>query len=174
MIIWINGAFGSGKTQTAAELNRKIANSFVFDPENAGEYISKNLPEGMLKNDFQDYPLWREINYAMLKHIDSEYNGTIIVPMTIVEPAYLMELTGRLQNEGIVVHHFTLCASRETLLRRLRSRGEREDSWAAQQIDRCLSGLQQALFRRHLDTDSLSLEEVSESVLSLLEWPPST
>lgn len=24
MIIWINGAFGSGKTQTAFELNRRI------------------------------------------------------------------------------------------------------------------------------------------------------
>ncbi|WP_310829877.1 AAA family ATPase [Paenibacillus pedocola] len=174
MIIWINGAFGSGKTQTAVELNRRIENSFIFDPENAGEYISQNVPTGMLKNDFQDYPLWREINYAMLKHIDSEYNGTIIVPMTIVEAAYFRELTGRLQNEEITVHHFTLCASRKTLLKRLRSRGEREDSWAAQQIDRCLSGLQQALFQRHLDTEALSVEEVSEAVLSSLGWPQST
>ncbi|MNN76653.1 Tunicamycin resistance protein [compost metagenome] len=89
--------------------------------------------------------------------------------MTIVEPAYFMELTGRLQNEEIVVHHFTLCASRGTLLKRLRKRGEREDSWAAQQIDRCLSGLQQALFQRHLDTELLTVEEVSEAVLSFLE-----
>ncbi|CAH1197007.1 Tunicamycin resistance protein [Paenibacillus auburnensis] len=71
----------------AAELKLRIANSFVFDPENAGEYISQNVPWGMLNNDFQDYKPWREINYAMLKHIDSEYNGKIIVPMTIVEPA---------------------------------------------------------------------------------------
>ena len=36
MIIWINGSFGSGKTQAAYELNKRIENSFVFDPENAG------------------------------------------------------------------------------------------------------------------------------------------
>ncbi|MDR0635583.1 MAG: AAA family ATPase, partial [Treponema sp.] len=29
MIIWINGAFGSGKTQTAFELNRRWNNSYV-------------------------------------------------------------------------------------------------------------------------------------------------
>lgn len=33
MIIWLNGAFGVGKTQTAFELHSRIPNSFVFDPE---------------------------------------------------------------------------------------------------------------------------------------------
>lgn len=36
MIIWINGAFGSGKTNTAYELKRRIPNAFVYDPEEAG------------------------------------------------------------------------------------------------------------------------------------------
>ncbi|MBQ9717880.1 MAG: tunicamycin resistance protein, partial [Clostridia bacterium] len=36
MILWINGTFGSGKTQTAAELHRRIPDSFVYDPENVG------------------------------------------------------------------------------------------------------------------------------------------
>ena len=171
MIIWINGAFGSGKTQTAAVLHRRIANSFVFDPENAGGYINQNIPPDLLKGDFQDYTLWREINYAMIKYIDSEYNGTIIVPMTIVEPDYLVELTGKLRNAGITVQHFTLCATRETLLKRLESRGEGADSWAAGQIDRCLKGLQQEVFQRHLDTELLTVEEVSELVLSFLELP---
>ncbi|MEK4047271.1 hypothetical protein NSU18_27040 [Paenibacillus sp. FSL H8-0048] len=36
VIIWLNGTFGSGKTQTAAELHRRIPDSYVFDPENAG------------------------------------------------------------------------------------------------------------------------------------------
>ena len=38
-LIWINGAFGSGKTQTAYELNARISDSFVYDPENMGYFI---------------------------------------------------------------------------------------------------------------------------------------
>ena len=41
MIIWINGAFGSGKTQTAFELHRRIPNLYVYDPENIGSFIKK-------------------------------------------------------------------------------------------------------------------------------------
>ncbi|HBD65376.1 MAG TPA: tunicamycin resistance protein, partial [Clostridiales bacterium] len=44
MIIWINGAFGSGKTQTANELHRRIKNSYVYDPENIGFFIRDNIP----------------------------------------------------------------------------------------------------------------------------------
>jgi adenylylsulfate kinase-like enzyme len=36
MIIWLNGAFGSGKTRTAYELHRRIPQSYIFDPENIG------------------------------------------------------------------------------------------------------------------------------------------
>lgn len=47
MILWINGAFGSGKTQTAYELNKRIPNSFVFDPEETGFFLRSNLPESI-------------------------------------------------------------------------------------------------------------------------------
>lgn len=30
MIIWLNGAFGSGKTQTAYELHRRLRNSYIY------------------------------------------------------------------------------------------------------------------------------------------------
>jgi hypothetical protein len=73
---------------------------------------------------------------CIAEYIDSEYNATIIVPMTVVEPAYLMEIAYK-REEGMLIHQFTLCASREMLLRRLRSRGEGMSSWAAQQMDRC-------------------------------------
>ncbi|UUZ79056.1 hypothetical protein LJK88_27920 [Paenibacillus sp. P26] len=72
MILWINGAFGSGKTQTAYELHRRIPGSFVYDPENAGYFIQRNMPRAARKDDFQHYPLWREMNYSMLRHMSSE------------------------------------------------------------------------------------------------------
>ncbi len=167
MIVWINGAFGSGKTQASRELHRRLPHSYVFDPENAGYYIRKNMPPVPAKDDFQDYPMWREINYAMLKHIRGEFDGTIIVPMTIVNPDYFDEIVGRLRRDGITVKHFALCASRDVLLTRLRSRFDGMKSWPAQQIDRCIKGLADEVFREHLDTDRMSKDEVVERIAEL-------
>lgn len=128
MIIWVNGAFGSGKTQTAYELQRRIPDSFIYDPENVGFFIRRNIPAEVKKSDFQDYPMWSEINYSMLKHINNNYEGTIIVPMTIVNPQYFEEIVGRLRSDSISINHFALRANKEVIQKRLRSRGERKNS----------------------------------------------
>jgi len=167
MIVWINGAFGAGKTQTACELRRRCPEAYIFDPENAGYYIRRNLPSSILLDDFQDYPIWRSMNYGMLSHIAASYAGIIIVPMTVVKPAYFAEIAGRLRDDGVDVRHFALCASRETLLRRLRSRGDSSRSWPARQIDRCVEGLRHEVFRHHLDTEHLSVAQAAETIAGM-------
>lgn len=162
MIIWINGAFGAGKTTLAYELHRRIPNSFVYDPENVGYFIRNNAPKGILKDDFQDHAIWREINFSMLQTIDNDFNDTIIVPMTIVNPQYFNEIILKLRTNGAEVHHFTLLANRETLLRRLKSRGDGRNSWPAKQIDRCIANLSQDTFQIHIQTDNLKLEEIMD------------
>ena len=169
MIIWINGAFGSGKTQTSYELNRRILNSFVYDPENMGFFINKNIPKDMSKGDFQDYSIWRELNYTILKSIDSEHDGVIIVPMTIVNPHYFEEIVGKLRDDGVIVNHFVLWASKETLQKRLRSRGEGKNSWGAKQIERCIQGLSNDIFKHRLETDTMTVETVAETIASMLD-----
>ncbi len=164
MIIWINGAFGSGKTQTAFELNRRIPNSYVYDPENLGFFISKNIPTSIRKSDFQDYEIWRELNLSFIKEIEEKYNGVLIIPMTIVNPQYFNEIVGSLRNIGVEIKHFTLMASKETLLKRLRSRGDGKNSWGAKQIDRCIKGLSNEIFQQHIDTDNMSIEAVAEKI----------
>ncbi|MCJ8013249.1 AAA family ATPase [Paenibacillus sp. KQZ6P-2] len=169
MIIWVNGAFGAGKTQTAHELQRRIPHSYIYDPENAGYFIRKNIPASMAKSDFQDHKVWRETNYSMIKYIHDEYDGTLIIPMTIVDPQYFDDIVGRLRRDGVVIHHFALCATRETLLKRLRSRGENDRSWAAQQIDRCIDGLSLPVFERHLQTDAMTISDVVEAIAAVLD-----
>ncbi len=166
MIIWINGAFGAGKSTTADELHRRIPNSFMYDPEEAGYFIRKNFPAELHKSDFQDHSMWREINLSMLRNLAREYSGTIIAPMTVVNPAYFDELVGGLRASGIDVRHFALLAKRETLLGRLKSRGENADSWPAQQIERCLAALSQEKFGKHVHTDELTREQVVEEIAS--------
>lgn len=167
MIIWINGAFGAGKTQTAYELNRRIADSFVYDPENAGFYIRENLPKNLKVGDFQNFPMWREINYSMLKYIKDKYDGIVIVPMTICNEEYFNEIVVKLRNNGVVVKHFVLSASKETILRRLKSRGEGKNSWAAQQAERCIEGFNNSIFQEHIDTNNLSVDDVVNKIAEL-------
>lgn len=58
MIVWVNGAFGAGKTTLAEELSRWLPDAVLFDPESVG-YMLRHwvaVPTG----DFQDLPSWRE------------------------------------------------------------------------------------------------------------------
>ena len=167
MILWINGAFGAGKTQTAYELHRRLPDSYVYDPENAGYFIRKNVPKRIALGDFQDYPMWRDTNYAMLKHLDREYAGIVIAPMTLVSSQDFDEIIGRLREEGAEVRHFALCAERETRLRRLKSRGEGSESWAAEQIDRCVAALSQEKFAHHLNTEGHTIADNAERIAEL-------
>ena len=168
MIIWLNGAFGAGKTQTAHELKRRIPNSIIYDPEQVGYFINKNIPKELTKGDFQHHEIWREFNFKTLKYIHSHFNGTIIIPMTIVNPQYYEEIIGRLKDEGIDVQHFVLSASKETLQKRLKSRFEKKNSWPEQQIGRCLEGLAHPIFEGHIDTNNLITEQVAETIASTL------
>lgn len=179
MIIWINGPFGVGKTQTAFELHFRLPGSFVSDPEQHGLALFKTLPRE-LRGDFQDLPMWRQTTFETLRYLDQKHDGTIIVPMTVVRPEYFEETVGQLRNAGVDVRHFTLLASRQTLLKRLRSRGESSRSWAAQQIDRCLQDLQDPLFDLHIHAERLSIAGQAEAIaeacgLTLLparkDWP---
>lgn len=163
MIIWLNGAFGVGKTQTAFELHSRIPGSFVFDPEQIGFSLRKLLPPAM-RRDFQDHPVWREFTYKSLRYVAENFSGAIIVPMTVVNPLYHDQIVGALCREGLQVHHFTLLASRETILRRLRRRRDGSNSWGAHQLDRCLRSLPDEKFAVHLNTEGKTIEVIAEEI----------
>ncbi|CAI9385779.1 MULTISPECIES: AAA family ATPase [Bacillaceae] len=164
MIIWINGTFGSGKTTTAYELEKRVEKAFVFDPESFGYVLMKNIPKSLQKEDFQDFPIWRETNYSLLKQIAINYEGIIIVPMTITNEEYFHEILSRLRKDQIRVKHVTLMASKATIKKRLRSRLEGENSWAYKQAAARLQQLQRPLFKEHVETDDLTVEEVLEKI----------
>lgn len=163
MIIWLNGAFGVGKTQTAFELHSRIPGSFVFDPEYIGFSLRKLLPP-VMHRDFQDHPVWREFTHKSLCYVAENFSGVIIVPMTVVNPLYHDQTVGALCREGHQVHHFTLLASRETILRRLWRRGDGSNSWGAHQLDRCLRSLLDQKFVIHLNTEGKTIEVVAEEI----------
>ena len=169
MIIWLNGAFGAGKTTVACELECRLTGAYLYDPENIGYFLRKNTPHQCHTLDFQDTPLWRSFNYEALKMIAGNYPGTIIVPMTLVNRTYYEEIIGKLQVDGIEVKHFILYASRETILKRLRMRNLglsilQRESFAVNAIPRCLDFFDQQVTEVKLQTDKMSVDEVVEAV----------
>lgn len=113
MIIWLNGAFGSGKTTTAFELKKRLNKAFVYDPENTGYFIRKNIPEELIKSNFQDHSQWRTFNYEMLKSISQTYDGVVIVPMTVFNRQYYEEIIQKLIDDGINIKHYILYADKK-------------------------------------------------------------
>ena len=165
MILWINGAFGSGKTTTAYELHRKIKNSYVYDPENVGYFMWKNSPKaaGLRNGDFQDIELWREMNYKLLKLISEKYDGILIVPMTLVNPEYYKEIVGRLTDDGIKIKHFILHANKETLIKHLKVRGLgslKRDSFAVNAIDRCIYSFENYITDEKIIVDNKNVDDI--------------
>ncbi|MFE7834854.1 NUDIX domain-containing protein [Streptomyces sp. NPDC057474] len=118
MIVWINGAFGAGKTTTARELIELIPNSTLFDPEVIGGALTHMLPAKRLAEvgDFQDLPSWRRLVVDTAAALLAELGGTLVVPMTLLRQEYRDEIFGGLASRRIPVRHLLL-APAETILR---------------------------------------------------------
>jgi hypothetical protein len=177
MLLWINGPFGGGKTQTAHELGRRLPGSVICDPEHVGFGLHRMTPPS-LRGDFQDLPAWRQGVYEVLDRTLTEHEGTVIAPMTLVEPDYFAQILGRLRERGHDVWHFALLADRATVLRRLRERGFgravrfvagkdaplRRESFAVTKLDLCLDRLRAPEFAEHVRTDHITVPQVADHI----------
>ncbi|MCC8335343.1 ATP-binding protein [Streptomyces sp. R1] len=180
MLLWINGPFGGGKTQTAYEIRRRLSGSVVCDPEHVGFGLRRMLPPE-LRGDFQELAAWRQGVVEVLDLALTKHDGVVIAPMTVTDSGYFAETVGRLRELGHDVHHFTLLAERETVLRRLRERGlghalryvsgkgagPRRDSWAVRQLDHCLERLAEPEFAEHLWTDRTTVPKTADRIAVL-------
>lgn len=164
MILWINGAFGAGKTQTAAELHHHIPDAFVYDPENVGYWLRKNEPQSIQADNFQDEPLWRTINRDMLLHLAANDPGLILVPMTLVRAQYYQEIITPVREQGFDIRHFLLYPSKETIKKRLFERGETEHSWTWRQIDRCYAAFEGPIFENRIRNDDMTAWETAKKI----------
>ncbi|WP_235188869.1 zeta toxin family protein [Exiguobacterium artemiae] len=131
-----------------------------------GQLLRQQLPRETLADDFQDEPLWRQLNLVLLEQLDQP-SAVIIVPMTLTNPDYFDEIIGALRSNGHQVQHVALMASPATIRRRLRSRFERAQSWGGRQADERLRALAHPVFSNHVDTDDLSKQQIVD-VIGLL------
>jgi hypothetical protein len=166
VLIWLNGPNGVGKTQAAFELHRRLPGSFVCDPEHLSIGLGRMLPGGM-SSDPRVRALWCQGASDVLAMVLDEHGGgvaPVIAPKTVVDPDELKAIINPLRAAGHEVHHVTLLASRDVVLRRMRSRLESPRGFTGRRIDQVLDALQAPEFARHLRTDGMSIAAVAEDI----------
>ncbi|MYU06067.1 AAA family ATPase [Streptomyces sp. SID8366] len=109
MIVWLNGPFGGGKTTLAAGLCRTVPGATIADPEAVGDLVRRALAGHALRpRDYQDLPLWRQMTSAFVVGLARHTGGPVIVPMTVLNPAYAEEIFTSLRQAGgfhhLIVH----------------------------------------------------------------------
>lgn len=174
MIIMINGAFGVGKTTTAHALHEKLANSMIYDPEMVGGMLRHVLPNDIKRaeattGDFQDFVLWKELTVEMAKRLVEHYQLHLIVPMTIRKPEYFEYIYNGLKRIDEQTYHFCLTASKETIHKRLKERGEQAGNWCFHQTDKCLEAYEKYNFGPEIDTESVSVETIINFILNEIQ-----
>lgn len=168
MIYWLNGAYGAGKTTVSRHLVELLRNGHVFDPELIGNGIRDNYPESLFFDTFEQYPLWLELNYLLLKDLYSRYDGDIVVPMTLLKRESYDRIIKRLKDDGVEVRYIYLDADEKTLLYRLVGLGREEpDSWCVQHIPVCLAAQRKDRFAIHINTVGKTPDMISAEILAI-------
>ena len=117
MIVWINGAFGAGKTSTARELVPLLPRARVYDPETVGDLLRHVLTEPV--DDFQDWPPWRQLVVETAAQVHRYVGGVLVTPMTLLRRDYLQEIFNGLAGHGLEARHVLVHADQEELARRI-------------------------------------------------------
>jgi 8-oxo-dGTP pyrophosphatase MutT (NUDIX family) len=174
VIVWVNGAFGVGKTSAVRELRELLPGSSVFDPEWVGAGLRALLPPEVMAGvgDFQELVSWRRLVPETAAALLAELDGPLLVPMTVLRQDYRDEIFGALAARRIAVHHVLLHAD-ETILRK-RIEGDEADRGAREWRLDHLDGYQAALGSwlradaRLVETDELTPRQTAERVAEIV------
>src|ERR1044072_8795036 len=126
VIVWLNGAFGAGKTTAARELVDFMPGSTFYDPELVGSGLRTMLPRKRLEqvSDYQDLPSWRRLVVDTGAALIAEVGGPLVVPMTVLRQEYRDEIFGGFAARRIPVRHVLLHTDETILRRRIADREE--------------------------------------------------
>lgn len=164
MIIWISGAYGVGKSTLAEAMATQMEAPLIFDAEEVGNAVRGNYPNCPYGYIFEDYPLWTEFCYRLLKDVHEKFRKDILVPMTLLRKESY-QIIQRLNEENIRTELVVLEADYKTIRERILHRGEDENCWCMENIDLSAKGAA-ALSGLHLSTVGVSVEDLADRVFA--------
>lgn len=178
MIIMLNGSFGVGKTSVAEELCRSLPDSALYDPEIVGSALRYHT-KGILSaeeetDDFQDIAIWPELTVKTAELLYKQYGRTLVVPMTLANPAYLNYIRQGLAAIAPPLYHFCLVAPLAIIETRLVAR-DADRTWGMWALDRArryahLFGGPE--YQVHISTESAPVPAVVEQILQYISAHP--
>jgi hypothetical protein len=117
MILWINGAFGAGKTTTASLVTKRLDGAKIFDPEYVGYMLMPFVesPTG----DFQDLPLWRHLVIQTMTGLAQQHPHTWIAPMSLINADYRTEIFDGIRTAGVELREVVLTVPEKELRSRI-------------------------------------------------------
>lgn len=139
-VVWINGAFGVGKSTTALHVALQNPQLHFFDPEWVGYMLRANL-HGVEFDNFQDLPAWRNLVPPVAHQISLHVNRDLLAVQTVLKENYWSELHNGLTAEGFDIVHVLLDCDESELRKRIENdtADEQAKPWRLGHIDEFLA-----------------------------------
>ncbi len=118
MILWLNGAFGAGKTTVAEQIVADNPQWRLFDPEMVGFLVRSQFQDFGFA-DFQQLRSWRRLTPMVADEIARETGQHLVIPQTVLDQQYWRELVTGIGDHGHTLHHVLLDARPEILRQRI-------------------------------------------------------
>lgn len=125
-VLWLDGAFGAGKTTTAQHVLQRRPGWLLVDPELVGFALWQHDPS-LKGQDFRGLPLWRRLVVEHVQAVQEELGRCLVVPMSLFDAVHVDQTVGELRRRGLVVHHVRLVVGRSELERRIREQRTSSD-----------------------------------------------
>lgn len=164
VILFVNGAFGIGKTTVARLLVKRLPKAVLFDPEPIGIALQRIARV----DDFQDLRAWRRLTIAGLR-VARWLRPNVVVPMAFSNLEYLNEIRNAASRFDDRVLHVCLVAPLEIVQNRLRQRGAEE--WCFRRAGECCVAHESARFAPHVNADRAALD-IAEDLRNLVTSQP--
>jgi hypothetical protein len=171
MIVFINGAFGVGKTTVAKLIRMQRPDCRIFDPEVIGAQLKNDSSHtDALDHDFQDLPEWRTLVIQAVKEAHAAGSGPLLIPMTVWRSEYLGELSRGFSMIDRDVLLLRLTACEDTLRTRILGPPEDEGphAWCLSHLEVCLRAFANPLFGQEVATDNQTPTDVARVILQML------
>jgi chloramphenicol 3-O-phosphotransferase len=168
MILFVNGAFGIGKTSVARALVRRLPRAVLYDPELLGMALQRVTGAG----DFQDLRPWRRMTIAALRLARLGFRN-VVVPMAFSNAEYLDEIRAGVARFEPHVVHVCLVAPLEVVHARLRGRGadRQKNAWEYRRAEECCAVHAGAAFATHVDAQR-DVDAIADEILRIAAVAP--
>jgi len=175
VIIWLNGAFGVGKTTTARHLVGDLPNARLFDPEHVGYMVAEHLRDHAF-TDFQQLAPWRTLVPTVMDQVSRFTGQGLVAPQSVLVEAYWQELQAGFVEHSLDVVHVLLDADPDVMQARIRGDEiERQASgWRLDHLAAYAAARDWLLAAADLvvDTTCLTPSEVSAAIWAeVSRWP---